>query len=70
MTQGGSNVAIRLPLEVEGFVALEESDELVGREDGAELDVAFLLDHVESLAGFQAQGLPNFLWDYDLKLWR
>ena len=48
------------------MISFQVTDELLRREDGAEFDVAVLLNDVESLAGFEVERLTNFLWDNDL----
>jgi hypothetical protein len=49
----GSKLAVGIALELEGFGAFQEADELPGGEDGAEFDVAILGGDVEPLAGFE-----------------
>ena len=54
---------------MEGNVGLilEKSDELIGREDGADFDAPVFFDELEPLSGFEAEGFADFLWDDDLE---
>jgi hypothetical protein len=58
--------AIRVSLKLKRLISFQVSDELLGREDGAELDVAVLFNDVESLAGLEVERLADFFWDNDL----
>jgi hypothetical protein len=61
-----SEFAIRFPFQFKRFVAFQVTDELFRREDGTEFDVTVLFDDVQPLTGFETEGFPDFLWDYDL----
>lgn len=63
----GSDFAILFPFEHEWLGFAEKTDELVGSQDGADFDLAVLLDELEALAGFEIHGFSDFFGDDNLK---
>lgn len=52
--------------EWDGGAVAEISDQLLGREDGADFDFPVLFGELEALAGLEVHRFTNFFRDYDL----
>ncbi len=60
-------LAVRFALENQRLLRLQETDKLLGCEDGAEFDVGVFFGYREALPGFQGELLPDFFRDDDVE---
>ena len=60
-------MTVGLAFENKGFVAFEESDQLLCGENGANFKMAIFFGKLDLLAGFEVEFFTDLFWDDDLE---